>query len=181
MFFIFCALLYCHNLVAVCSQIWNLTNNFSFEEPNISNHTWVFVAQAKSKWVVAELRVQTVYKRKPHHHVVWLCTSSDFLKCSFQRDPPAYLLTPLDKGICQVDYEALWWYMCLIPQSLSCFIPPRYPGMRSHTQSVSGNVLAFGIRITEASQMTPLLRAAVDFAFRFRLVLQDQSCACPWL
>lgn len=70
-----------------------------------------FVAQAKSKWVIAELRVQTVYKRKPHHHVVWLRRSSDFPRCSFQRDPPAYLLTHLDKGICQVDYEALWWYM----------------------------------------------------------------------
>lgn len=72
---------------------------------------WGFVAQAKSKWVIAELRVQTVYKRKPHHHVVWLRTSSDFLRCSFQRDPPAYLRTHLDKGICQVDYDALWWYM----------------------------------------------------------------------
>lgn len=52
--------------------------------------------------------------------------------------------------------------------------PPRYPGARSRTRSVSGNVLAFGIRITEASQTMPLPRGAVDFArLDFRLVLQD--------
>lgn len=54
-----------------------------------------------------QLRAVHVYKRKTRHHVAWPCTSLDFLRCSFQKDPPAYLLTPLDKGICQVDYVAL--------------------------------------------------------------------------
>lgn len=33
-----------------------------------------------------------------------------------------------------------------------------------HMQNISGNVLAFGIKITEASQTMPVLHVAVDFA-----------------
>lgn len=84
----------------------------------------VFVALSKFEWVKAEVRVvhaMSVYKRKTHYHVAWLCTGLDFLECSFQKDPSAYLLTPLDKGICQVDYVALWWYICFIASARSCF------------------------------------------------------------
>lgn len=56
--------------------------------------------------------------RSAAHDLVPLCHVLGLvLWCSFQEAAPAYLLTPLDRVICQVDYVAFWWYICFIAKN----------------------------------------------------------------
>lgn len=93
-------------------------------------------------------------KKIIHHVVAVSCVSgaSRHLWCWFLKAHAAYRLTPLDKGVCQVDYRSflmVYLLYCLKKKKKNCDVHFGRRVAARRTRRVSGNVLTFGIRIIE--------------------------------
>lgn len=98
---------------------------------------------------------------------------------SFQKTLTAYLLTPFDRGICQVDYGDAWRYIgFIVGKNMAhlvfsvfycCVIPVRVDGHGTSARTC----WRFGSGLWSLHKRVPLLCVTVDVATRLGFVLQD--------